>query len=232
MIKAVFFDLYHTLLGYDPPREELQAEALREFGIEIEADALRRPLVVADEYIYAEHSRRSLGQRSKEERQAVWEQYERILLNEAGIEADDRLVMRLLGKMKGFELNQVLFNDVLPTLNALKKRGLILGLISNVDQDITSMLEKLGLTDLLQVVATSLDTGFNKPSPEIFQEAAKRAGVQADEAIFIGDQYQIDVVGAGRAGMKGILLDRADYFTELNDCPRLQSLSQIVEYLA
>jgi HAD superfamily hydrolase (TIGR01549 family) len=111
-------------------------------------------------------------------------------------------------------------------------RGLILGLISNVDQDITKLLKNLGLVNLLQVVVTSLDTGFNKPSPEIFQEAVKRARVQANETIYVGDQYEIDVVGANRAGMKGILLDRADYFTEVNDCPRLHNLMQILEYLA
>ena len=232
MIKAVFFDLYHTLLGYDPPREELQARALKEFGFEVDAEALRRPLVVADEYIYREHARVSLGQRSKEEQMAVWAQYERILLKESGIEVDDQLIMGLLGKMREFGLKQVLFDDVLPTLNELKKQGLILGLISNVDQDITSLLDNLGLTALLQVVVTSQDAGFNKPSPEIFQEAVKKAGVQANEALYVGDQYQIDVVGANKAGMKGILIDRIDYFTEVNDCPRLQNLMQILEYLA
>jgi putative hydrolase of the HAD superfamily len=232
MIKAVFFDLYHTLLGYDPPREELQARALKEFGFEVDAEALRRPLVVADEYIYREHARVSLGQRSKEEQMTVWAQYERILLREAGIEADDQLIMGLLGKMREFGLKQVLFDDVLPTLNELKKQGLILGLISNVDQDITSLLDNLGLTALLQVVVTSQDAGFNNPSPEIFQEAVKKAGVQANEALYVGDQYQIDVVGANKAGMKGILIDRIDYFTEVDDCPRLQNLMQILEYLA
>ncbi|MFH1926223.1 MAG: HAD-IIIA family hydrolase [Chloroflexota bacterium] len=232
MIKAVFFDLYHTLLGYDPPREELQAEALKDFGIEVNSESLLHPLVVADEYIYREHARVSLGQRSKEEQMAVWAQYERILLREADIEADDQLIMGLLGKMREFELKQVLFDDVLPTLNELKKQGLTLGLISNVDQDITTLLDNLGLTALLQVVVTSQDTGFNKPSPEIFQEAVKRAGVRANEALYVGDQYQIDVVGANRAGMKGILIDRIDYFTEVNDCPRLHNLMQILEYLA
>lgn len=232
MIKAVFFDLYHTLLGYDPPREELQAEALKDFGIEVNPESLLHPMVVADEYIYQEHSRASISQRSKEEQTALWAQYERILLREAGIEADDQLILGLVGKMREFELKQVLFDDVLPTLNELKKQGLILGLISNVDQDITSLLDNLGLTALLQVVVTSQDAGFNKPSPEIFQEAVKRAGVQANEALYVGDQYQIDVVGASQAGMKGILIDRIDYFTEVNDCPRLHNLMQILEYLA
>ena len=231
MIKAVFFDLYHTLLGYDPPREELQANALQEFGIEVNPETLRRPLVAADEYIYQEHSRLPLGRRSKEEQLAVWTQYERILLREAGIEADDRLISGLVGKMKQFNLHQVLFDDVLPALKEVKDRGLSLGLISNVDQDITSLLDNLGLTPWLQVVVTSLNTGFNKPSPEIFREAASRAGIQPYEAIYVGDQYQIDVVGANQAGMKGILLDRADYFANAPGCPRLSSLEQLVAYL-
>ena len=232
MIKAVFFDLYHTLLGYDPPREELHAKALGELGILVKSETLRWPLLVADEYLYQEHARASLGQRSKEEQTAVWAQYERKLLEEAGIEADDQLILGLLGKMRQFDMKQVLFDDVLPALTELKKRGLILGLISNIDRDITALLDDLGLTPLLQVVVTSQDTGFNKPSPEIFQEAVKRAGIQANEAIYVGDQYQVDVVGANQVGMKGILIDRGDYFTELDDCPRLQSLTQISEYLA
>jgi len=232
MIKAVFFDLYHTLLGYDPPREVLQAGALQEFGIEVSPELLRRPMIVADEYIYREHSRLSLGKRSKEEQATVWAQYERILLQEAGIEADDRLIPGLVGKMRQFALKQVLFDDVLPALAGLKKRGLILGLISNVDQDITAMLDRLKLTAWLQVVVTSLDTGFNKPSPEIFQEAVKRAGVQPAEAIYVGDQYDIDVIGANKAGMKGILIDRGDFFPEIADCPRLRNLAQVSEYLS
>ncbi len=54
MIKAVFFDLYHTLVRYDPPREELQAKVLKDFGIEVKPELFRRPLVIADEFIYQE----------------------------------------------------------------------------------------------------------------------------------------------------------------------------------
>jgi putative hydrolase of the HAD superfamily len=231
MIKAVFFDLYHTLLGYDPPREELQANALRESGIEVKPETLRRPMVVADEYIYQEHARVPLSRRPREDQMAIWMQYERILLREARIKADNGLIREQVGKMRQFALHQVLFDDVLAALNEVKKRGLITGLISNVDQDITSLLDNLGLTPLLQVVVTSLNSGVNKPSPEIFQEATRRAGVQPNEAIYVGDQYQIDVVGANQAGMKGILLDRADYFAGVSDCPRLQNLGQLSAYL-
>ena len=88
MIKAVFFDLYNTLVSYDPPREELQARALKEFGIEVSPEVFRRPLAIADEFIYQELVRSSLTRRSKEEQMAVWAKYEEILLREAGIKAD------------------------------------------------------------------------------------------------------------------------------------------------
>ncbi|MFQ6121859.1 MAG: HAD family hydrolase [Dehalococcoidales bacterium] len=231
MTKAVFFDLYHTLVRYQPPREELQAKALKDFGIEVKPEVFRRPLVIADEFIYQEIARSPLSQRSEKDKMALYARYQGILLKEAGIEASEQLILGLLGKMRQLDMKLVLFDDVMPALTDLKSKGLILGLISNVDRDINPLLNKLGLTSLLQVVVTSPDVGFNKPQPEIFQEALRQAEVQASEAIYVGDQYQIDVVGANKVGMKGVLLDRGDYFEEIADCPRIQSLIQLVELL-
>lgn len=121
----------------------------------------------------------------------------------------------------------VLFDDVLPALTHLKDRGLILGLISNVDRDMTPLLDELGLASLLQVVVTSQDAGSSKPQPEIFREALRQAGVQASEAIYVGDQYEIDIIGAKNAGMNGVLLDRGGYFDKTADCPRIRTLTQV-----
>ena len=231
MIKAVFFDLYHTLVRYEPPREELQSKALKDLGIDVKPEALRRPLVAADEFIYQEIARCPLSKRSDEDKMALYMQYERVMLREAGVEASEQLVLGLLGKMREVDMKLVPFDDVVPALTDLKDRGLTLGLISNVEKDITPLLNKLGLSALLQVVVTSLDAGFGKPQPEIFQAALKMAGIQASEAIYVGDQYQVDIGGANKAGMKGVLLDRGGYMEETADCPRVQSLSQIVEHL-
>jgi putative hydrolase of the HAD superfamily len=123
------------------------------------------------------------------------------------------------------------FEDVKPALDALKNRGLILGLISNIEQDISGTLERLGLRSRLDVVVTSQDAGANKPRPEIFRFALKKAGVPPAESVYIGDQYQVDVLGARGAGMKGILLDRAGDHENITDCPRIQSLAEAAEYL-
>ncbi len=231
VIKIVFFDLFQTLVDYEPLREELQARALADFGIKVAADTLRWPLAVADEYIYQEMARSSLSRRSKEAQMAVWTGYESRLLAEAGIEVDRAVILGLLDKMRGFDTQMVLYDDVLPALTDLKERGIRLGLISNFDQDITALFEKLGLSPLLEVVVTSQDAGYNKPHPEIFKAALQRAGVDAAEAAYVGDQYQVDVEGANGVGMKGILLDRNGYYPAITGCPRLQSLAQVVEHL-
>ena len=231
MIKAVFFDLYQTLVRYDPPREELEAKALKDFGIDVSPAALARPMVVADEFIYNEIARLPLSGRSTEEKMALYAEYQGILLREAGIEYDQTIIPSLLGAMMQSRMDLILFDDVMPLLNDLKGRGLILGLISNIEQDMTETLTKLELPSWLGIIVTSLDTGAGKPRPEIFQEALRRASVQPPEALYIGDQYQVDVVGARGVGMKGILIDRNDYYGDDIDCPKISSLSQVVDYL-
>jgi putative hydrolase of the HAD superfamily len=104
-------------------------------------------------------------------------------------------------------------------------------LISNVERDLTATINELGLPSWLDIVVTSLDAGFSKPQPEIFEEAMRWAEVQPSQAIYIGDQYQVDCVGANRAGMKGILLDRSGYYKEATDCPRIRNLAELTSYL-
>ena len=231
MIKAVFFDLYQTLVCYDPPREELIARYLGEFGIEAPPEIFRDPIIAADEYAYGEIARLPLSARSTEEKTALFVRHQAIMLEEAGVEADNSIVVQLLMKMQQAKLDLVLFADVKSVLSDLKEKGLYLGMISNVEQNMDKQLESLGLTTLLDTIVTSQDTGIGKPNPPIFLEALKRAGVQPQEAIFVGDQYQVDVVGSRNAGMQAILIDRTNHYMEITDCPRIQSLSEISSFL-
>jgi putative hydrolase of the HAD superfamily len=231
VIKAVFFDLYHTLVRYEPPREEVVAAALREFGIEVSAAALHQPMLVADEFMYDQIARLPLSARSREDLAELYTRHVEILLKEAGIKHDRRLAQDLLGRVRQTRLELVLFDDVRPALDALKKRGLVLGLISNVEQDISPTLDKLGLNAWLGIVVTSQDTGAGKPRPEIFHHALRKAGVNAAEAIYIGDQYRVDILGAAGVGMKAILLDRSGYHSDVTDSPRISSLSEVAGYL-
>ena len=231
MIKAIFFDLYQTLVRYEPPREEIEARVLQDFGIETSPAALVKPIIAADEFIYNEIARLPLSQRSREEKIALYVQYQEVLLREAGLKFDRKAIPSLVRAMQKSAMDLVLFDDVIPTLTDLKRRKLVLGLISNIEQNMTETLTKLGLPAWLKIIVTSLDAGAGKPRPEIFRKALDLAGVKPAEAIYIGDQYKVDVLGARGAGMMGILIDRSDYYQDITDCPRLKSLTEVVDYL-
>jgi putative hydrolase of the HAD superfamily len=231
MIKAVFFDLYFTLVGYEPSQEEVEAGLLGKLGISVSPEALRRPFSVANEIIYQELIPRPASRRSKEEMMALYARFHRNILKEAGIAAGEDVIDALLHGMLEVKMKLVLYDDVLPALDALKKRGLTVGLISNIERSMSGVLDELGLTPRLDVVVTSAKAGANKPGPEIFRYALRQAGVLPSEAVYVGDQYKVDVLGARGAGMQGILLDRGGHHADVTDCPRIKTLAEIVAYL-
>jgi len=233
MTKAVFFDWFNTLAQYYPPREEMQANACHEVGIEVAKERLTRGLLLADEFYINENARSPIKNRPLKEQMEVYAQYERIVLKEAGVEISDETALRIMQKLGGVssKLNFVLFDDVLPTFKLLKQRGLVLGLISNIERDIMPSCQELGLASYLDLVVTSQEIGWNKPHPPIFLAALERAGLKASQAVYVGDQHNVDVVGARGVGMKAILLDRYDFFPEITDCPRIRTLAEVVEHL-
>jgi len=233
MTKAVFFDWFNTLAQYYPPREEIHANACREVGIEVAEGKLNRGLLLADQFYIDENARSPIKKRSPQEQIEVYAQYECTVLKEAGVEISDEMALRIMQKLGGAfsKFDFVLFDDVLPTFELLKQRGLVLGLISNIDRDIMPFCQELGLASYLDFVVTSQEVGSEKPHPPIFLAALERAGVKASEAMYVGDHYSTDVVGAREIGMEGVLLDRYDLFKEVTDCPRIKTLAELVEHL-
>jgi putative hydrolase of the HAD superfamily len=231
MIKAVFFDFYQTLVRYDPPREQIIADVLREYGHDLPASHFVRPLVAADEFMYRAMSERPLGQLSREQRLALYVRHQEILFEQAGVKVEPSLIPVMLQKMQAANAGLAAFDDVLPVLDRLRADGRTTGLISNVDTDITVPLEQLGLAPRLDVVMTSREAGVTKPDPRIFEAALRAAGVKADEAVYVGDQYEIDVLGARAAGMTGVLIDRTGFSTGADEGVRITALVGVFDFL-
>ncbi|MBM3119313.1 MAG: HAD-IA family hydrolase [Chloroflexi bacterium] len=231
MIKAVFFDFYNTLATHHPPREEAWINACREFGIKVAARALFQSLPAADKYWRDENSRSPIDKKTPEEKIDFYAEYGGMILRGAGAEVSRDTALQIMAKLRQYNWTYKVYDDTLPTLNGLKNRGLILGMISNVVQDMESVYTELGLQPYLAFKVTSSEVGCDKPQPEIFQAALKKAGIKSEEALYVGDQYDLDIVGARGVGMKAILVDRNDYFPDITDCPRIRSLIDIVAYI-
>jgi HAD superfamily hydrolase (TIGR01549 family) len=231
MIKAVFFDFFQTLVRYDPPREQIIADVLREYGHDLPPERFVRPLVTADEFMYRAMSEKPLGQLSPEQRLALYVRHQEILFEQAGVEVDADLIPVMLGKMQEAGSGLATFEDVLPALDRLREGGNLTGLISNVDTDIAGVLEKLGLAERLDVVMTSREAGVTKPHRGIFEAALQAAGVGPGEALYVGDQYEIDVLGAAGAGMSALLIDRTGFSKADGETPRIATLDGVFDYL-
>ncbi|MFC1905963.1 HAD family hydrolase [Chloroflexota bacterium] len=231
MIKVVFFDLYYTLVRYDPTREEQQLAALKEHGLETDVKTMCVALHIADMFFYQENARSTIYKRPEHEKMAFFEEYEGIVLEQAGFEdVPEEIALAIVQKLHKTDKKLVFYVDVLPTFDELKSKGMKLGLITNAEQD-QAPFEALGLYDRLDYIITSPEEGLGKPSPHIFWAALRRAGVKASEAIHVGDQYDIDVAGAQGVGIKALLLDRNNILEEIDDCTRINSLREIINYL-
>lgn len=100
------------------------------------------------------------------------------------------------------------FEDVLPALNALAAKDFNLGIVSNWDERLRPLLEKLGLSKYFQAVIVSCEVAFTKPSPVIFEQAARMLGDPAGMILHVGDSAAHDVAGAKSAGFQALLLER------------------------
>lgn len=92
------------------------------------------------------------------------------------------------------------------TLEALRVRGYRLACISNADGRVRALLETAGLAPYLEFVVDSFEAGVEKPDARIFHAATDRLGMAPGACAYVGDIYEIDVVGAEGAGLAPVLI--------------------------
>ena len=104
-----------------------------------------------------------------------------------------------------------LYPDTLPTLQWAKDRGLRLGLLSQRPfggDFLRRDLEELKIADFFDVTLATADVGLRKLHPEPFLQVAAVLNVAPAEVAMIGDMLETDLVGAERAGMVTVWLNR------------------------
>jgi putative hydrolase of the HAD superfamily len=228
-IRAVFFDVVGTLARFVPEQEEVLVEAASSQGVALTVDQARRSFAAAGEWW-----NRVVGLRYRAapaaEREALNLEYDRRLFDAAGVEADAAALSRIFRELfrRGRPTRLEAYPDAAPALSALKRRGLTLGVISNMGRDLPSVLEEIGLAAYLQVVVASGEVGVSKPDRRIFELTLQRAGVPATEAIYVGDLYDSDVLGARGAGITPAFLDRYGLFPQYQDCLRIAGLDELL----
>lgn len=112
----------------------------------------------------------------------------------------------------------------LEMLRELQDAGLRLGIISNADGRVARYLAAAGLADEFELILDSGAVGIEKPDRRIFGMALDRLELEADEVVYVGDSWEVDVVGARDAGIRPIYLseqprDGATCITAITELP-------------
>lgn len=237
MITTVFFDLYNTLVHFDPPPEYLQQEACQKLGIEIDVKLVREGYLAADRLMAQQNAILSINTLSREERRIFFGEYERIILQAAGVDVTASEALDIFRSVQQLPKGLAVFSDTITCLQALREQKISTGLITNMDEsiqdrgDVDSLCRDLGIRDFLDVIVTSSSAGVAKPDPAIFQKGLDGLHALASESVHVGDQLLSDIDGAERAGIMPVLLDRQDSYEGLVECYRISSLGSLTTLL-
>jgi len=228
-LRAVFLDIGDTVMRANPSWEHVYAIAFKEYGIDVDVDALHGALRRA--YHHGGFGFDAAFDATEETSFARTMEIDRAALADLGVEPMPEPFFRRLSELFMLTANWHVFPDVEPALDALKARGLVIGAVSNWVWQLPELLHALNLVRHFDFIAASSRIGFEKPHPEIFRWALKEARVEPDEALHVGDHLDADVGGARGVGIDAVLIDRRERFrTEdvPDGTPLIRSLAELI----
>lgn len=208
MIKALFFDLFFTLI-YPEYSDLSEYEVIGISASEWEKYA-------EDEILYHE---RALGY-IKTEKEIIDK-----IIDSMPYQLHDsqrqEILKRREERMK--RALQTVDNKILDTLRHIHSKGIKIGLINNADIIDTKYWEESPLSELSEIAIFSCNVGVLKPDPKIYRLAMDSLGVEPKESIFVGDGGSNELYGAKIAGMKTV-------FTEYLECKSSEKVEKIKLY--
>ncbi|MDZ7343133.1 MAG: HAD family hydrolase [candidate division KSB1 bacterium] len=213
-IEAILFDAGQTFLFPDFP---FLKNLLAEYGVITDMLPLQKGAALARERIFRH--------REKEN----WKEYFTFWMQYVG--APEQAIPEILARILERHKREHLWNWPDPTaaevFAALKNHGYRLGIISNSDGSIDRAMKKLGFTPFFECMIDSHVVGVEKPDPRIFELALQQLSLPAEHCVYVGDNYDRDIIGARQAGLVPILIDPFDVVAE-QDVTRIHGLRELM----
>jgi putative hydrolase of the HAD superfamily len=211
-LRAVLFDFGHTLVDFHRTQDALldayeQVRGRIEAALNVDAPEvghlIDRVANEVDRLVAVSYAEGRL------EELDIVQVFDEVLLTTLGLTVPPDVVSHIVAlDHSAYSKTLTVSKETLDTLARLKKRGLALGLVSNVALLPALMradLEALGIMPYLDATAFSSEVGTRKPDPRIFRRVLEELDVKPREAAFVGDRLRDDVAGAQGVGMRGVL---------------------------
>jgi len=227
-VKAVIFDLGETLIDAQKSIRKAHAKITQMINYHFK----RKKLNLKESQILREirSFEEKMNLEGKHDRDKWWQ----MIVNNLGMNLVlPRAFIRRLTKTYWhvYTGSSKPYRDTLSTLRYLKKKGLLLGLLSDTDSlkgMKTLRINKLPFKHFFNVIAIAgEDTAEMKPSPEPCELIARKLGVTTSECVFVGDKPLTDIKGAKTAGMKTTHICRKDWRVDVKADWEIKSLSEL-----
>ena len=206
--KAVLFDVSGTLLRVEPSVGEVYATYARPFGFKGSGKELNR--LFHKEWINS-GGIESLGEKSGEQAERdFWKSLVFQVFEHSGGLENFEHYFEIIYEAFARKDHWHVFDDVIDSgiLEKLKNSSITLGVVSNWDSRLHTILKGTGLAEYFDFILASAEVGSAKPDKKIFIEAIRRSGVKPAEVCHIGDDLRADIRGANSVGIEAILIDR------------------------
>ncbi|MBW4696001.1 MAG: HAD family hydrolase [Lyngbya sp. HA4199-MV5] len=209
--QVIFLDAVGTLFGVKSSVGTVYAEVAQQFGVEVSAAALNQAFLQSFRAA-GSPAFDTVDQAELQEREFAW--WLTIATNtfkQAGVWhqfSDFDEFFAALYAHFATAAPWVVYPDVKPALERWQRMGIPLGLLSNFDSRLYSVLESLALAPFFTSVTLSTQVGAAKPDPKIFSIALQKHDCLPNAAWHIGDSFEEDYQAAKAVGMRGIWLRR------------------------
>jgi putative hydrolase of the HAD superfamily len=213
-MRAVIFDLWDTLVLYDVEHSRATERRIAE-RLGVDPDQFHR--------VWRES-------RSERDGGSLADSFR-------SVGATDELLPELHDlRRNAFREVAVPQEGVLETLRKLRERGFRLGMISVCSEEVAELWEETPFAGLFDSTVFSCSVGLRKPDPAIYRLALDELGVEANEALFVGDGANDELAGAERVGIRAVLILRPGqdepYWEEAHGWqPRITSIPEVLELL-
>ncbi len=214
MIKAVFFDAGGTLVHPLPSLTDVYCDVTRGLGVELDQQSMTDILShLWDSYQTGRGEEEGFIPDSDERDEEFWRVYTQRIYDEVP-------ALQAVGFADWFSAihgafasshRWCLFPEANEVLTGLASRGIKLGIVSNWGSSLLPICDDLGLSNRMDFVLASALVGCRKPCPDIFHRALELASVSPDEALHVGDTHLDDVIGAERAGIRPVFIERGAF---------------------
>ncbi len=230
----VLFDIGNTLVEPRDSYGAVYGRVLASLGVELQAGHLERCV----RETAAELSRDLPPGTDRFSRFAggetgYWgEFFRRVFHSATGRAAEEPFAERALARLWaafGEKTTWRVYDDVVPTLDQLRRDGARLGVVSNWDSRLPRLLEILELADYFETIGVSQIEKLEKPDPKFFLRVLERLGGNPRDTLHVGDVPELDLAGANAAGVDAVVLDRGGRLGLSNgSLPDLDGLPGIV----